>query len=406
MPASKQDPLQTLDQMLNEILIQTGKHIRASLKDGSKGVGSVNNAIRSKTSDSLSSYHYALDDIEIEITRAKAVLLRDLEKLRASRVPVPVPAPVPAPQPVAPPAPMMELPSSAAHTMSTPAFASRQESRPAAPFPDMRMGMTTDVVDLTINDKKPSPRVSTSAVRPPARVPPPGKNEVKPSPKQASKPTPRATQPPKVTPVPPPQIPRLQPPQPPAVGSAATTQSQPMAQQAKSAQNAPAAQAVQDSSLNTTLSIPPNLAGGNTNTAGRGNALSFTDMQFSLAPSNGEAPGAPPAPMPEFDMTTFAPQDGGNGVISHNPRLGNENAGNTTTGGQTPSTAPQQQQKEQDKSDTNLDDLFNLDNTNGGTDSMFDLGGSGVNDSTFDDMMYFDSNDTDMTQFDETYFLR
>lgn len=304
---------------------------------------------------------------------------------------------------------MMELPSSAAHTMSAPAFAPKQEHKPTAPFPDMGMGMgmSTDVVDLTSNDKKPSPRVSTSAIRPPVRAIPPVKNEVKPSPKQLHKPSPKLAQPIKVTPVPPPQIPRLQPPQPSAIGPAATTQPQPAApsaQPSRQVQTTPAAQAAQDATLNATL-VPANAVGGDTNAAGGSNALGFTDMQFSLAPSNAEASGAPPAPMPEFDLTTFAPQVGGNDMPLNSSKLGNTTVGTAAGTSQNNITVPPQQPKGEDKTDTNLDDLFNLDNTNGGTDNMFDLGGGGVNDSTFDDMMYFDNNnDADLAQFDEEYF--
>ncbi|KAI1143614.1 hypothetical protein F5Y05DRAFT_1541 [Hypoxylon sp. FL0543] len=388
-------PLQVLDQMFNEVLVQTGKHLKANAKDSSRNTVGASSAARAKTSDSLAAYHYALDDLESEITRAKAVVLRDLEKLRAARAP-----PAPAPQPVAPPAPMMELPSSAAHTMSTPAFAPKQEPKTAAPFPDMGLGMSTDVVDLTSGEKKPSPRVPPGAIRPPARASPQTKNEMKPSPKQTFKPTPKPTPPPKVTPVPVPQIPRpqgQQPPRPASLGPGAPAQSQlagPNAQANRHAQTTPAAQAAQDASLNAML-MPANVSGGETNAAGGNNGLNFTDMQF--APSNTEVPGAPPAPMPEFDLATFAPQDSGNDMTSLEAKP------NNATSGQNNATAPQQPPKE-DKTDTNLDDLFSLDDSNNGTDNMFDLGGS-MNDNSFEDMMYFDNNDNDMAQFDENYFI-
>ncbi|XXH04620.1 E3 ubiquitin-protein ligase pub1 [Hypoxylon texense] len=387
MATSKQDPLQVLNQVFNEVLVQTGKHI---LKNPVGGVSTV----RAKASDSMTAYHYALDDLESEITRAKAVILRDLEKLRAARAPAPAPTPVPAPQPVAPPAPMMmDLPSSAAHTMTAPAFAPKQEIKTAAPFPDMGMGISADVVDLTSNEKKPSPRVPTNVIRPPARPNyPVVKSEAKPSPKQASKPTPKLSQPPKVTPVPPPQIPRLQPPP------------QPAAQPQPAAPNPPQArvpQAAPDITSNTAMT-GVNASGGDSSAPG-GNALHFTDMQFSLAPSTAaEAPppGAPPAPMPEFDLTTFAPQD------SSNNNAGTASASATTTTAAAAAAQQQQQQpppKEEDKTDTNLDDLFNLDANNDEMDSMFDLG-SGAN--TFNDMFFDNStnNDDDM-QFDEQFFL-
>ncbi|KAI1408803.1 hypothetical protein F5Y13DRAFT_171796 [Hypoxylon sp. FL1857] len=391
-------PLDVLDQMFKEVLVQAGKHLKANNKDGPRNTAGASTTARAKTTDSLAAYHYALDDLESEITRAKAVVLRDLEKLRAARAP-----PAPAPQPVAPPAPMMELPSSAAHTMSAPAFAPKQEPKTAAPFPDMGMGMSADVVDLTSSEKKPSPRVPPGAIRPPTRVSPQMvKNEMKASPKQTFKPAPKPTPPPppKVTPVPVPQIPRPHghhPPQPSSIGPGAAGQSQSAAANAQAnrqSQATPAAQAAQDASLNAML-MPANASGGETNAATGGTGLNFTDMQF--APPSTEAPGAPPAPMPEFDLATFAPQDSGNDMMSLDTKPNNATSGQNTT-------APQQPQKEEEKPDTNLDDLFSLDDSNNGTDGMFDLGG-GMNDSTFDDMMYFDNNDNDMAQFDENYFI-
>ncbi|OTA95731.1 hypothetical protein M434DRAFT_393593 [Hypoxylon sp. CO27-5] len=394
MAASNPHPLQILDQMFNEVLVQTGKHLKANVKDGSRSTIGATNAVHTKTSDLLAAYHYALDDLESEITRAKAVVLRDLEKLRAARAPPP-----PAPQPAAPPAPMMELPSSAAHTASAPAFAPKQEPKTAAPFPDMGMGMSADVVDLTSSDKKQSPRVPSGVIRPPARASPQVKNEMKPSPKQTFKPTPKPTPPAKVTPVPVPQIPRPQGHQPSSMGPGAAAQPQSAtssAQASRQAQAKSAAQAAQGVNLNA-MPMPTNAPGGETNAAAGGSGLNFTDMQF--APPNTEAPGAPPAPMPEFDLATFAPQDSGNDMMSLDTKP------NIATSGQNNASAPQQPQKEEEKPDTNLDDLFSLDDSNIGTDNMFDLGGS-VNDSTFEDMMYFDNNDNDMAQFDENYFLQ
>ncbi|KAI0377065.1 hypothetical protein F5Y04DRAFT_264969 [Hypomontagnella monticulosa] len=415
MATPNQDPLQVLDQMFKEILVQTGKQLKTSAKDGPRNSTSVGNEVRSNTSDAMVAYHYALDDLESEITRAKAVILRDLEKLRAARAPAPVP--IPLPQPVAPPAPMMELPSSAAHTISTPAFAPKQESKTAAPFPDMGMGMgmgmgmnmSTDIVDLTSGDKKPSPRVQPDAIKPQSRPSPLVKNEVKPSPKQLPKPSPKLSQPPKVTPVPPPQIPqipRFPPSQPSTVGSAAATQAQrgvPNAQPTRPSQAPPAAQTAPDNTINV-MPMSTNVGGGDTNATGGG----FTDMQFSLAPPSNKAQAAPPAPMPEFDLTTFAPQDANNNMMSlDNSKPGNSSGGAPAGGNQNTAAVPQQQQpKEPEKTDTNIDDLFNLDNMDNhdGAGDMFDLG-NGVNDSTFDDMMYYDDNNADMDQFDEQFFL-
>ncbi|KAI0005719.1 hypothetical protein F4779DRAFT_44374 [Xylariaceae sp. FL0662B] len=394
MATSNQESLKMLDKMFNEVLVQTGKHLNAARKDGTRSLAGASNSIHAKTSDSLTAYHYALNDLESEITRAKAVLLRDLEKLRSARIPAPAPAPVsaPAPQPVAPPAPMMELPSSAAHTMSTPSFAPKREGKTVAPFPDMGMGMSADVVDLTSSDKKASPRVPASAIKPPVRPNPTIKNDMKPSPKQVSKPMPKST-PSKVTPVPVPQIPRLQPSQPSTVGPTAASHPQPAV---PPSQPIKPAQTSQDSSLGPILSLSATNAGGDTIAATGGNGLNFTDMQFSLAPPNNDTQGAPPAPMSEFDLTSFTAPRGNNEAQANDNLAPGKN-------GVAAATATQAS-KQEDKPDNNLDDLFNLGDSNDGTDAMFDLGGGSVNDSTFDDMMYFDNKDSDMGQFDEAYF--
>ncbi|KAI0976221.1 hypothetical protein F4678DRAFT_217972 [Xylaria arbuscula] len=406
MASSTDQALQVIQQSYKDILIQAGKHFRVIAKDGPGALNGTHSGIRAKTADSLSQYHLALNEIENEIIRAKSVLLRDLENLHAARAPAPVvaPAPVPAPvptatsnptaQPAAPLAPMMELPSAAAHSRNlttvtaiptpTPAptpspYPSAKETKTVAPFPDMGMGMSSDVVDLTAGDKKPSPRVQVKSV---ARPAPP--TNVKPSPKPAHKPTPPA----KVTPVPPPQIPRLQSMQ----SSNASTQpkSQPTPQPPKTnlppqpAQHALAAKTTQDNPMDSTLGLPP--AGANDgNAAGAGNGeLNFTHMEFSLAPTPSEPQGAPPAPMPEFDLANFAPQGGNNNTATSNP-TGNNPA-------------------QPSDGDSNMDDLFDLGDTNGGGDTMFDLGGGEVNDNTFDDMMFFGNNDSDMAQFDDAYF--
>lgn len=252
-----------------------------------------------------------------------------------------------------------------------------------APFPDM--GMSADVVDLTAGEKNPSPRVQAGTVKSVARSAP--STNVKPSPKPIHKPIPPA----KVTPVPPPQIPRLQASQ--LSNSSSQPKSQPAPPPSKTTQPAPpappthpvpAVKAVQDKATDVMLG-PPITGVKNGTTAGTEDGeLGFTDMEFSLAPPPGEPQGAPPAPMPEFDLATFAPQGGRNSVA----------AGNTS--GNNATQAP--------NGGSNMDDLFNLGDTNGGGDNMFDLGGGEVNDSTFDDMMYFGNNDTDMAQFDDAYF--
>ncbi|KAI0447967.1 hypothetical protein F4803DRAFT_495882 [Xylaria telfairii] len=386
--AKDDDPLKIVHQAYQDVLVQAGKHFRVIAKDGPGALVGSNSGIRAKTSDALTQYHLALNEIESEIIRAKSVLLRDLENLRAARAPapvaIPVPVPISNPQLAAPLAPMMELPSAAAHSRNlnpaaapTPTYPSSKEIKTVAPFPDM--GMSADVVDLTAGEKKPSPRVQASSVKSVTRIAPP--TNVKPSPKPTHKPAPPA----KVTPVPPPQIPRLQ-----VSQASAQPKPQPPSHPPKTVQpTQPAHQvsAIKTSQDNVVDSMPGiRSTGANDGTAaGTGNSeLNFTDMEFSLAPPPGEPQGAPPAPMPEFDLAAFAPQAGNNNATASNTASNNPTQPSNTS--------------------SNMDDLFNLGDTNGVSDNMFDLGGGEVNDSTFDDMMFFGNNDSDMAQFDDAYF--
>ncbi|TRX94823.1 hypothetical protein FHL15_004284 [Xylaria flabelliformis] len=387
--AKDDDPLKIINQAYQDVLVQAGKHFRVIAKDGPGALVGSNSGIRAKTSDALTQYHLALNEIEGEIIRAKSVLLRDLENLRAARAPAAVPVPIPNPQLTAPLAPMMELPSSAAHSRNLNPVAAastyppNKEVKTVAPFPDM--GMSADVVDLTAGEKKPSPRVQPSSVKSGARSAPP--TNVKPSPKPTHKPTP----PTKVTPVPPPQIPqipRLQASQPsnPSAQLKPQSGSHPpkIAQPTQPAQQVPAVKTSQNNAMDSMPGLRSTGANDGTSVGIGNGELNFTDMEFSLAPPPGESQGAPPAPMPEFDLAAFAPQGGNN----------NATASNTTSNNPT----------QPSNTNSNMDDLFNLGDTNGVSDSMFDLGGGEVNDSTFDDMMFFGNNDSDMAQFDDAYF--
>ncbi|KAI1822949.1 hypothetical protein F4861DRAFT_512513 [Xylaria intraflava] len=411
MAISTDEALLILNQSYKDTLIQAGKHFRLMAKDGPSALIGADSGIQAKTADALSQYHLALAHIEAEIIRAKSVLLRDLENLRAARAPAPVTAsvPIPTPQSAAPAAPMMELPSAAAHshnlnfpaTTAVPNTATAviyppgNGTRTGAPFPDMGMGMSTDVVDLTFGEKKPSPRLQPGSVKSATR-PVPSANIVKP----LSKSIPKSMPPAKVTPVPPPQIPRA--------FQALNTSSQPKSQlspqlqnavqTAQSARQAMPAKAIQVKAVGDMLDLPPTGAGNVTSTVTGNGKRSFADMTSSLSSAPAETTGAPPAPMPEFDLATFAPQPG----ITNVPK-GNMVRRKITQ----PSNAS-----------SNMDEIFNLGDAGKSTDSMFDLGGGEANDSTFDDMMFFGSNNgnngnssssntnnhPEMGQFNEAYF--
>lgn len=109
--------------------------------------------------------------------------------------------------------------------------------------------------------------------------------------------------------------------------------------------------------------------------------------------------------MPEFDLTTFAPQDASNNLLSmSNFSADGANASANTSGPNGANhTAPPQAPKEPEKPDTNLDDLFNLPDNGSGGDNMdldLDLGTGGATDSNFEELFSY----TDMGQFDNAYF--
>jgi hypothetical protein len=322
-------------------------------------------------------------------TRAKAVLLRDLQKLQAARAPVAVPSPVAPPAPMAPEpqqptALMMDMPSAAAHTVNTNInFQPAREETKRAPFPDMGMGLSADVPDLSSEMKPPtaSPRPASAS----------GKRGSVTHATPPIKQSPKITQMSKITPVPPPQIPMPSP----AAQKAVVSPPQPAA-----------AQASQDSSLDAMLALPP--TGGAATADMGGGELNFTNMEFTLAPpSDGQSQNAPPAPMQEFDMSAFTTQDSGMDQTAvdktSNTNGSSANAASTNTVGATP--AKPVENASQSGTQDSMYDLSNIGNGSGDQmDLDLSLGGGGqVQDSTFDDL-FFEDADGGMGQFDDAFF--
>ncbi|KAH6654338.1 hypothetical protein BKA67DRAFT_658642 [Truncatella angustata] len=377
------DPLDVLQAMFNEVLVQTGKAIKASHKDGARSGVSAGAALRTKLPETMKTYHYALDDLESEITRAKAVLLRDLGKLQVARAPVSVPSPVAPPAPMVPEprqpaAMMMETPSAASHTVNTNVnFKAIKEESKRAPFPDMGM----DVVDLSSHTNAPS------------ASPQPPNGNIKPSQE------PHAITPVKQSPKPATAIKSSPaPPQPAAVGSTAQKVASPP-------QQLPITQTAQDSSLNDMLSLSP--AGGAATADMTGGELNFTNMEFTLAPpSDGQSQNAPPAPMQDFDLSAFTTQDGEDDLLN----LDNLDGGGPSTDPAPADATVGAESKTTDNTApaTNIDPMYDLSNIgNGNIDAMdldlnLEVDGEN-NDSTFNDLFYEDA-DTDMGQFNDAYF--
>ncbi|EFY85613.1 hypothetical protein MAC_08329 [Metarhizium acridum CQMa 102] len=76
------DPLDALQLLVNDVLVQTGKALRASRRD-SQGNLPPQGVLQPKLPDTIRAFHSALDDLENDIIRAKSVLLRDLNQLKA-----------------------------------------------------------------------------------------------------------------------------------------------------------------------------------------------------------------------------------------------------------------------------------------------------------------------------------
>ncbi|KAK3989479.1 hypothetical protein QBC44DRAFT_395999 [Cladorrhinum sp. PSN332] len=263
-------PVDMLPQMVNEVAVITGKAFKAVRTDGKGNVAEVAAAMNARVPIVVERFNLACDEIEIEILKSKAYVLRDLNQLRARRKPPP-----PKQQPVAPPAPM-ESPILTAKAVqvspfkpgiagpSRPSPVIKQESKPVAPFPNMGL-------DLSSPEVKHAPTPSPKPVHRPKGP----KNPVHPAAVAAAAGRPASAPPRKETKVPPPQVPR----------SAGPPQAAPFTpgMQAKAssipAPNVPAPNA------------PPALAatGPPAPVPPTGNEAFFTDMTFSLAPTPGES---------------------------------------------------------------------------------------------------------------------
>ncbi|KAK0748878.1 hypothetical protein B0T21DRAFT_303757 [Apiosordaria backusii] len=210
--------LEPLEKGLNEVLVLTGKAFRAAGKDGKGNAHEVAATINAQVPAVIGRFNNALDDLEFDLLRAKAILLRDLNQLKANRKPPPPPKqkPVVPPAAAVPPAPMESptmtakkaqvfkgnMPGSsrpAPSPVAVPVHPIKQESKPVAPFPNMGS------IDLSSPEMKHSPSPKTV---------PRGK-PVKNSPQLASVAAaaaatgrPASAPPKKETKVPPPQIPR------------------------------------------------------------------------------------------------------------------------------------------------------------------------------------------------------
>ncbi|KAH8169586.1 hypothetical protein LIA77_10130 [Sarocladium implicatum] len=324
------DSLDTLQSMLNNVLMETGKAIRAARKDG-RGANAPARDPPTKMSESIRTFHQALDSLEQDIVSAKSVLQRDLKQIRENNGRVSTPQ-MDTTQASAPQAQMSQTPMPQpvdAQTRS-PMVIDLDSSPPAGISP------TTVKAEPAASAPMANTNGATNGITNGFSGPPPipvVKSEPVPTAMMQPSPTQPATQAPTGT-------------------AAAPVTSGPNASQAPEASPA----------------MPDN-----------GQELGFTNMTFSLAPPNEEAPMSVNTQDQTFDMSGFAPTNVGNDMMaldnnnndnnmSNMPSSSSNNAQNNANGGQ-----PQDTNGGNGATDS-LDD-FDFDGPSDGLDFDFSIGG-------------------------------
>ncbi|QPH16807.1 hypothetical protein C2857_001528 [Epichloe festucae Fl1] len=373
------DPLDALQLLVNDVLVQTGKALRASRRDSQGNLPPT--YMQAKLPDTINAFHRALGSLERDIINAKSVILRDMNKLKTQNNPAEESQSLPQPQPVE----AQSKSPMAIDLDSSPQTISKEEPtdtnkitaiKPAAPFPDMGMGMGMGIPDsaaasITIKEEKPSSHL-------PSVTEAEGSSKVKTGGKQ---PTPAA-------PVP-----------------------------------------LMDAKLESNSS---GLTGGDNVLELTNSDLNFTDMEFTLAPGNDNSTqsggdGATAANLngPSFDLGSFGTTNGATATMSldnHNHNQNNNNKNNNnmpsstvaqpaaSTSGTGPAKTESQPsaeaQKKEERTDAAFADIFAGDGQADGMDFDFSIG-DGMGGDTFDDLMNDRDNTFDSMEhgdFDATFF--
>ncbi|KAL3423205.1 hypothetical protein PVAG01_04952 [Phlyctema vagabunda] len=327
--------LDVLQSMINGILIETGRALRPIDKDGSRTLAPTNARLQSTLPSAVENFHQALDELESDIVRAKAVLGRDLAQIRAQRVaaehsPVEVP-----------------------------------EKPPKAEPETIPENLQAPVAVMTASQPAPEPIIKEEFVKPKSPEPTPAA----PSPKvQAKEAIPTDI---KISQIPSPPTSSVtdnsKPILPPGLGIDTSADSQ---------APAPSTGGIPDSSID---SLFDDLVEGTTN---GDTDINFGDMDFSMPDPNTSTQNGTQsqAQAQEFDLSTF-----GENMNDVNLDFDMDTAATDNASGD------KQPQKQSDKSN-DLDDLFGMDTNTGAGDSMdldmsMDIGGGGGGDD-FDDLFF------------------
>ncbi|KPM46180.1 hypothetical protein AK830_g330 [Neonectria ditissima] len=339
-----QDPLDVLQLMVNDVLVQTGKALRSSRKDGQGNVAQAHGSLQSKLPDTIRTFHSALDDLEHDIIRAKSVLLRDLTQIQEQkqqrhsqeqpppeqiqhhqnqRQPIPTPQ---QPQPIESQSkePMViDLDSSPPPNDQV--MIETKATKPVAPFPDMGMGLPDMTeADMVIKDV-------AHPIIPPTSLP-------------------------ETT----------------SIKHEHTASPVPMAPMPEMDEKP--------------VDMNMDISGGDLPNP----ELNFTNMEFTLAPTNNDSQNPPTSQESSFDLATFAPAEGGDSLMGLDnllPSNHNEQANINTVPKAPVSESPI---KAENQGNPNMSlDLMHLngsgpqENTSAKKEEMMD--------STFDELMFMDS---------------
>ncbi|KAM0562643.1 hypothetical protein ACHAPJ_002333 [Fusarium lateritium] len=369
---SSQDPLDVLQSMVNDVLVHTGKALRASRKDAQGNVQPTQVTLKSKLPESIDGFRSALNKLEWDIIDAKSVLMRDIKRLQEQKQqsqPVQQQQPTPAPQPPQPPQPIepqskspmvIDLESSPPPPQDQP-MTEVKANKPVAPFPDMGMGFPDVGQPNMAKDNVDSSMVPTPA-------PEPVKVKTNTSPIPA-----------------------------PAAASTAPMAPMPVMEQ----------KPLDNQNNNDVMDLTGDAPHSE---------LNFTNMQFSLAPTNNDSQNPSTTQEPSFDLATFAPPEGNDDLLGLDDLLPNTN-GQTNNMSQMPaSSADNPVKPEPDMNAVNQGASQEM--TNDNFDSVFsddifgDLSSGGLadgtNDPTFESLM--DDRDDDnlnymgSSEFDDTFF--
>ncbi|KAK4242471.1 hypothetical protein C8A03DRAFT_29403 [Achaetomium macrosporum] len=381
-------PLDVLPQIVNEVIVTTGKAFKAARRDGKANPAEVSAAMNVRIPAAVERFNSVLDDLEADILRAKSVLLRDLNQLRAERNPPP-----PEPKTVAPPAPMaidLTSPKLTAKTepftgLPGPTPSGNQANKPVAPFPNMGFDGASPQMAPTPSPKMTAkPRDVKGHGRPPAAV----------GGVTAGRST---TAPPKKeTKVPPPQVPRP--------GVAATAPQSPLN---PSAQVKASPSTVPSRPAPTPTATPNNVPGPAARSSApppAGNEKLFTDMTFSPAPPPRDLQPPKQGTQPPGSLPQQQPQPPGAGAANLGAGAANLGAGDLPGFNMEQLARGPADVADMSSVDAKIDGLFSL--GSGDMESLnHDYGfGSGDN-SNFNDM-YFATADSNggAGDLDDTFF--